>query len=94
MLTAFWGTLFQLAISPFNWIDSVMEGVVRRVGVMLDKEAARAREGKETEEQNLEDFRRKYPWWLNGRGGEAIASTGKDDSEDTVTLFEGKNTRV
>ncbi len=57
---------------------------------MLDKEAARAREGKETEEQNLEDFRRKYPWWLNGQGGEATASTGKADSEDTVTLFDGK----
>ncbi len=21
VLTAFWGTLFQLAVSPFNWID-------------------------------------------------------------------------
>ncbi len=24
-LAAFWGTLFQLAVSPFNWIDNVME---------------------------------------------------------------------
>jgi hypothetical protein len=36
VLTAFWGTLFQLAISPFNWIDGVMEDVAHRVGVMLD----------------------------------------------------------
>jgi hypothetical protein len=25
VLTAFWGTLFQLAVSPFDWIDKVME---------------------------------------------------------------------
>jgi hypothetical protein len=25
VLTAFWGMLFQLAMSPFNWIDGVME---------------------------------------------------------------------
>ncbi len=66
VLRAFWGMLFQLAISPFNWIDSVMEDIAHRVGVMLDNEAARAPEGEETEEQNLEDLRRKYPWWLNG----------------------------
>ncbi len=66
MLTAFWGMLFQLAISPFNWIDGMMEDVAHRVGVMLDNEASRAPEGEETKEQNLEDLRRKYPWWLNG----------------------------
>jgi hypothetical protein len=41
MLTLFWGTLFQLAVSPFNRIDSVMEDVARQVGKMLDKEAER-----------------------------------------------------
>jgi hypothetical protein len=52
-------------------------------------------ESEETEEQNLEDLRRKYLWWLNGRGGnEATASAGKANTEDTVILFEGKNTRV
>jgi hypothetical protein len=57
---------------------------------MLDNEAACAPEGEETE-----DLRRKYPWWLNRRGGgEATTPAGKADSEDTVTLFEGKNTRV
>jgi hypothetical protein len=43
-----------------------MEDVAHRVGVMLDNEASRAPEGEETKEQNLEDLRRKYPWWLNG----------------------------
>jgi hypothetical protein len=27
VLMAFWGTLFQLAISPFSWVDAAMEGV-------------------------------------------------------------------
>ncbi len=37
---AFWGTLFQLAVSPFNWIDKVMEEVGKKFGRMLDKEAS------------------------------------------------------
>ncbi len=32
VLTAFWGTLFQLAISPFSWVDAAMESVGVRVG--------------------------------------------------------------
>jgi hypothetical protein len=56
VLTAFWGMLFQLAVSPFNWIDGVMEDVARRVGVMLDSEATRAPAGEEAEEQSLEDL--------------------------------------
>jgi hypothetical protein len=40
VLTAFWGTLFQLAISPFNWVDAAMEGVGVRVGQMMETEAA------------------------------------------------------
>jgi hypothetical protein len=38
VLTAFWGTLFQLAVSPFNWIDGVMQDVGRKVGMMLQSE--------------------------------------------------------
>jgi hypothetical protein len=74
VLTAFWGTLFQLAVSPFNWKDGVMEDVGRRVGVMLDSEATRAPVVDEAEEQNLEDLRRKYPWWLGGRAGEEASA--------------------
>ncbi len=40
VLMAFWGMLFQLAVSPFNWIDGMMEDVAPRVGRMLDNEAA------------------------------------------------------
>jgi hypothetical protein len=29
VLTALWGTLFQLAISPFSWVDAAMEGCWR-----------------------------------------------------------------
>ncbi len=95
VLTAFWGTLFQLAVSPFNWIDSVMEDVARRVGRMLDNEAAREPDGEETEEHGLENLRKKYPWWLSGREGEEFAtSPEKAESGDTVTLFKGRNTRI
>ncbi len=97
MLTAFWGTLFQLAVSPFNWMDSVMEDVARRVGVMLDNEATRAPAGKEAEERSLEDLCRKYLWWLGGRGGveaSAPAQESSAEADDTVTLFEGKSKRV
>ncbi len=34
------GSLFQLAVSPFNWIDRVMGEVAKKVGQMVDKEAA------------------------------------------------------
>jgi hypothetical protein len=30
IFVAFLGTLFQLAVSPFNWIDQVMQDVARR----------------------------------------------------------------
>jgi hypothetical protein len=97
VLMAFWGTLFQLAVYHFNWIDSVMEDMAWQVGVMLDNEATRAPAGKEAEERNLEDLRKKYPWWLGGRGdAEANVSAQESSAEadDTVTLFEGKTTRV
>jgi hypothetical protein len=61
VLTAFWGTLFQLAVLPFIWIDSMMEDVAWRVGKILDNEAEREPDGEETEEHNLEDLRKKYP---------------------------------
>jgi hypothetical protein len=43
VLAAFWGTLFQLAVSPFNWIDRVMEEVGEKVGRMLNEEASRGK---------------------------------------------------
>ncbi len=37
ILASFWGTLFQLAVSSFSWIDRVMENVVDKVGRMFLK---------------------------------------------------------
>jgi hypothetical protein len=47
ILAAFWGTLFQLAVSPFNWIDMVMEEVGEKVGRMLNEEASRGQNTRE-----------------------------------------------
>jgi hypothetical protein len=41
VLTALWGTLFQLVILPFSWMDAAMEGVGERVGQMMETEADR-----------------------------------------------------
>jgi hypothetical protein len=46
-MTALWGTLFQLAISPFSWVDAAMEGVGERVGQMMENEADREPEAQE-----------------------------------------------
>ncbi len=97
MLTAFWGTLFQLAVSPFNWIDTVMQDVGRKVGLMLESEAIRGPEAEEADEQNVENLRKKYPWWLGGQGrGEptAPARGPGEEAEDTVSLAPGKSTKV
>jgi hypothetical protein len=97
VLTAFWGTLFQLAVSPFNWIDTVMQDVGRKVGLMLESEAIWGPEAEETDEQNVEDLRKKYPWWLAGQGrGESTAPARGSgvEAEDTVNLTQGKSTKV
>ncbi len=39
VLAAVWGTLFQLAILPFNWIDRVMEDLGNKVGQILSVRA-------------------------------------------------------
>jgi hypothetical protein len=39
VLAAFWGILLVLAISPFNWIDRVVDEVPQKVGRMVSKEA-------------------------------------------------------
>jgi hypothetical protein len=43
ILASFWGMLFQLVVSPFNWIDQVMEEVREKLGKMLNNEALRGR---------------------------------------------------
>jgi hypothetical protein len=72
VLTALWGTLFQLAISPFSWMDAAMEGVGERVGEMMETEATREPDEERPKRRSLsmEDLRRKYSWWPNGGGRE------------------------
>jgi hypothetical protein len=36
VMTALWGTLFQLAILPFSWVDAAREGVGVRVGQTME----------------------------------------------------------
>ncbi len=97
VLTAFWGILFQLAVSPFNWIDTAMQDVGRKVGRMLKSEATRGPEAEETDEQNMENLQKKYPWWLGGQGrGEptAPARGSRAETEDMVNLTQGESTKV
>jgi hypothetical protein len=72
VLTALWGTLFQLAISPFSWMDAAMEGVGVRVRQMMETETAREPEEEKPKRRSLsmEDLRKKYSWWPNGGGKE------------------------
>jgi hypothetical protein len=69
-MTAFWGTLFQLAVSPFNWIDAAMEDVGRKAGLMMETEAAREPKAKESEERSMEDLPKRYSWWPSSQGKE------------------------
>ncbi len=65
MMTAFSGTLFQLAITPFTWMEEAMEGVGERVDQMMETEAGREpeEEGPKRRALSMEDLRKKYPWW-------------------------------
>jgi hypothetical protein len=99
VLTAFWRTLFQLAISPFSWVDAAMEGVGVRVGQMMETEAAREPEERETEKRSLslEDLRRKYSWWPSSHGKEGSADPPQGaggEAEDSAMLRPGKTTKV
>jgi hypothetical protein len=52
-----------------------MEGIGVRVGQMMEMEAAREPEERETEKRSLslEDLRRKYSWWPSSHGKEGSA---------------------
>ncbi len=67
VMTAFWGTLFQLAITPFTWMEVAMEGVGERVSQMMETEAERGpeEEGPKRKALSMKDLRRKYMylWW-------------------------------
>ncbi len=69
------GDLFQLAISPFSWMDAAMEGVGERVGQMMETEADREPENERPKRKalSMEDLRRKYSWWPSGGSKEPVA---------------------
>ncbi len=82
------GTLFQLAISPFSWVDAAMEGVGERVGQMMENEADREPEEEKPRRKalSIEDLRRKYSWWPSGGAKEPIAliDMGAVDEEGAI----------
>jgi hypothetical protein len=82
VLTALWGTLFQLAVSPFSWVDAAMEGVGDRVSQMMENEADREPEKEKPKRKaiSMEDLRRKYTCWPSG-GGEPITLIDMGASE-------------
>ncbi len=97
VLTALWGTLFQLANSPFSWVDSAMESM--GVGQMMETEAALEPEEKETGKRSmsLEDLRKKYLWWPSGHGKEGstdLLQSGRAEAEDGAMLRPGQTTKV
>jgi hypothetical protein len=84
-MTALWGTLFQLAISPFSWVDAAMEGAGERVGQMMENEADREPEEKPRRKAlSLEDLRRKYSWWPSSKEPIALIDMGAMDEEGAV----------
>ncbi len=86
VITALWGTLFKLAISPFSWVDAAMEGVGERDGQMMENEADREPEGEKPKRRaiSMEDLRRKYSWWPSGSSGRepiALIDMGATEAE-------------
>ncbi len=98
VLTALWGTLFQLAISTFSWMDADMEGVGVRVRQMMETEATEPEEEKlKRRSLSMEDLRRKHSWWLN-RGSKEEQPAPLIDveagEEDSATLRGVKSTKL
>jgi hypothetical protein len=97
MLTALWGTLFQLAISPFSWMDAAMEGVGERVGQMMETEADREPEEEKARRRTLsmEDLWRKYSWWPSGERREGQPGSLIDvEAADSIALRAVKSTKL
>jgi hypothetical protein len=92
-MTALWGTLFQLAISPFSWMDAAMEGVGERVGQMMETEADQEPEEVRPKRRalSMEDLRRKYSWWPSGSGkeGQPAALIDMEAGEGEGTALRG-----
>jgi hypothetical protein len=98
VMTAFWGTLFQLAITPFTLMEAAMEGVGERVGQMMETEAERGpeEEGTKRKALSMEDLRRKYPWWPSGSANKGSVALIEMEplNEDGAAVRSVKNTKL
>jgi hypothetical protein len=98
VFAAFWGTLFQPAVSPFNWIRRVIEDVGNKVGCMLSAESSHDRtvEGlvdQMDEEATIDGLTRKCPS-VHTQG---LFQEGRQDGDvraQEYGRFEGKNTFI
>jgi hypothetical protein len=96
-MTALWGTLFQLAISAFSWMDAAMEGVGERVGQMRETEADREPEKERPKRRalSMEDLRRKYSWWPSGNSKEPVALIDMEAADGEGAPLQGiKSTKL
>jgi hypothetical protein len=99
VLTALWGTLFQLAISPFSWMDAVMEGVGERVGQMMETEADREPDEEKPKRRalSMEDLRRRYSWWpsVSSREGQPAALIDAEAGEgESMAMRSVRSTKL
>ncbi len=96
-MTALLGTLFQLAISPFSWMDAAMEGVGEQVGQMMENEADREPEEEKPRRKalSMEDLRRKYSWWPSGNSKEPVALIDMEATDGEGAALRGiKSTKL
>jgi hypothetical protein len=96
---ALWGTLFQLAISPFNWVDSAMENVRERVGQMMETETTREPEEGVTRKRSMsvEELRRRYSWWPSSLAKEGplnLLPIASEEAEEATTPKLTRTTRL
>jgi hypothetical protein len=99
VMTTLWGTLFQLAISPFSLMDMAMEGVGERVRQMMESEADREPEEERPKRRalSMEDLRKKYSWWPNSscKEGQPTALIDIEAGDGEGTALRGiKSTKL
>jgi hypothetical protein len=93
----FLGNTVPISCVPLQLVRLSNGGRGRIEGRVLNKEASRNGmfEGRDEQEEEMiiEELLKKYPWWSAVAAiGRTVGSTNK--TEDTASLFEGKNTRV
>jgi hypothetical protein len=94
VLTALWGTLFQLAISPFSWVDAAMEGVGVCVGQMMETEATREPEEEPEHGRPQEEVFVVAKWGRQGRTACPPLIDVEAGEEDSATLRGVKSTKL